>query len=111
MVSSWWLVVSYLFQALGELLVSALGVAMVAELVSPKIMGFVMGVWFLTSSVAGFTGAAVASLTALPKGMLPGVDSLSVYTHVFLQIGIVTFAAAVAMAVLAPWLMRWIKIK
>ncbi|MCX7090041.1 MAG: oligopeptide:H+ symporter [Legionellales bacterium] len=111
MVSSWWLVASYLFQALGELLVSALGVAMVAELVSPKIMGFVMGVWFLTSSVAGFTGAAVASLTALPKGMLPGVDSLSVYTHVFLQIGIVTFAAAVAMAVLAPWLMRWIKIK
>lgn len=111
MVSSWWLVASYLFQALGELMVSALGVAMVAELVSAKIMGFVMGVWFLTSSVAGFTGAAVASLTALPKGMLPGVDSLSVYTHVFLQIGIATFVAAVAMAVLAPWLMRWIKIK
>lgn len=111
MVSPWWLVASYLFQALGELLVSALGVAMVAELVSPKIMGFVMGVWFLTSSIAGFTGAAVASLTALPKGMLPGVESLSVYTHVFLQIGVATFASALVMSVLAPLLMRWMNTK
>lgn len=107
MVSSGWLVASYLFQALGELLVSALGVAMVAELVSPRIMGFVMGMWYLTSSVAGFTGAAVASLTALPKGMPPGVESLTVYTHVFLEIGVITLVAACLMGLLAPNLTRW----
>ncbi len=109
MVSSGWLIASYFFQAMGELLVSALGVAMVAELVSPKIMGFVMGMWFLTSSIAGFTGAAVASLTALPKGMSPGFASLSRYTHVFLEIGVVTLVAAMVMALLAPSLTRWMK--
>ncbi|HVT63424.1 MAG TPA: oligopeptide:H+ symporter, partial [Legionellaceae bacterium] len=108
-VSSWWLVMSYFFQAMGELLVSALGIAMVAELVPPKIMGFVIGVWFLTSSVAGFTGAAVASLTALPKGMAPGLDSLGIYTHVFLEIGIATFIAGCMMGLLAPYLTRLMK--
>lgn len=107
MISSWWLVASYFFEALGELLVSALGVAMVAELVSPKIMGFVIGMWYLTSSIAGFTGAEVASLTALPKGMPPGLESLSIYTHVFLQIGVITLIAAIAMGLLAPSLTRW----
>ncbi len=111
LVSSGWLVASYFFQALGELLVSALGTAMVAELVSPKIMGFVIGVWYLTSSIAGFTGASVASLTALPKGMTPGLASLDVYTHVFLQIGVMTLVAACLMGLLAPRLTQWINAK
>ena len=105
-VSSWWLVFSYLFQSVGEVLVSALGIAMVAELVSPKIMGFVMGMWYLASSMAGFTGAFVASLTALPVGMTPGVDSLMMYTHVFAEIGGVTFLTACGMWVIAPYLTR-----
>ncbi len=108
MVSSGWLVVAYLFQSLGEVLVSALGVAMVAELVPPKMAGFVMGIWFLTSSVAGFIGAWVASYTALPKDIQPGIESLMVYTHVFASIGVVTLAVAVLMWLISPRLNRLI---
>ena len=72
MVSSWWLIASYLFQSLGELLVSALGVAMVAELVPASITGFVMGIWYLTTAISGFFGATVASYTALPINIKPG---------------------------------------
>ncbi|CAM2753202.1 oligopeptide:H+ symporter [Legionella worsleiensis] len=108
MVSSGWLVFSYLFQSLGELLVSALGVAMVAELVPTQIVGFVMGMWFLTSSVAGFIGAYVASYTALPEHIKPGVESLFIYTDVFACIGIVTFVIALLMWFLAPCLNRYI---
>ena len=95
LVSAWWLVVAYFFQSLGELLVSALGVAMVAELVPPKMAGFVMGIWFLTSAVAGFTGAWVASYTALPNNVQPGIESLMIYTRVFACIGVVTLGVAV----------------
>jgi POT family proton-dependent oligopeptide transporter len=109
LISSWWLVASYFFQAIGEVLVSALGVAMVAELVAPKIMGFVMGMWYLTSSISGFTGAAVASLTALPKGMPSGFESLTMFTHVFLEIGVITFIAACVMGALAPKLASWME--
>lgn len=108
MVSSWWLIISYLFQSLGELLVSALGVAMVAELVPGRIAGFVMGMWFLTSAVAGFLGASVASYTALPEHIKPGVESLIIYTDVFACIGIVTLLIAALMWLLSPRLSRYI---
>lgn len=108
MVSSWWLIGSYLFQSLGELLVSALGVAMVAELVPSYCAGFVMGMWFLTSAVSGFIGAEVASYTALPKHIKPGIESLLIYTHVFASIGLATLAIALLMWVLAPRLNRYI---
>jgi len=108
MVSSWWVIFSYLFQSLGELLVSALGVAMVAELVPAQITGFVMGMWFLTSAVAGFIAAWVASYTALPAQIKPGVDSLMIYTQVFAYIGIVTLFIAVLMWFLSPRLSRYI---
>jgi POT family proton-dependent oligopeptide transporter len=110
MVSSWWLIASYLFQSLGELLVSALGVAMVAELVPARIVGFVMGMWFLTSAISGFIGASVASYTALPTHIQPGVESLLIYTSVFAWIGIVTLVIAVLMWLLAPRLSRYISV-
>lgn len=109
MVSSWWLVASYFFQSTGELFVSALGVAMVAELVPVHITGFVMGMWFLTSSIAGFVGASVASLTALPANVKPGMESLAIYTKVFAYIGLVTLGIGGLMWLGAAFLSRYIK--
>ena len=94
------------FQSLGELLVSALGVAMVAELVPQRLTGFVMGMWYLTSSVAGFTGAFVASFTALPKSLSPGTESLMVYTQVFLYVGSITLVVALLLWLISPRLVR-----
>jgi POT family proton-dependent oligopeptide transporter len=111
LVSSWWMIFSYLFQSIGELLVSALGVAMVAELVPAANAGFVMGMWFLTSAVAGFIGASVASYTALPEHIKPGVESLIIYTDVFACIGLVTLVISVIMWILSPRLTRFISIE
>ena len=109
MVSSWWLIASYFFQSTGELLVSALGVAMIAELVPGHINGFVMGMWFLTSSLAGFIGAYVASMTALPKNIEPGIESLMIYTQAFAYIGGVTFVLGILMWCLSGRLSRFSK--
>lgn len=106
MVSSLWLIVSYFFQSTGELLVSALGVAMVAELVPANISGFVMGMWYLTSSIAGFFGASVASYSALPQEVVPGIESLMIYTGVFAWVGIVTLLIGVLMWLVAASLSR-----
>lgn len=111
LVSSWWMIFSYFFQSVGELLVSALGVAMVAELVPAAHAGFVMGMWFLTSAVAGFIGATVASYTALPENIKPGVESLTIYTDVFACIGLVTLLISVVMWFLSPRLSRYISFK
>ena len=103
-VSAWWLVASYSLQSLGELLVSALGVAMVAELVPASMTGFVMGMWFLTSAIAGILGAVVASFTALPPHLESGEASLMIYTGIFAQIGIITLLIGLVMTLFAQML-------
>ena len=40
----------------GELLISALGLAMVAALVPQHLMGFILGMWFLTQAAAFLMG-------------------------------------------------------
>lgn len=100
-ISAWWLVLSYFLQSAGELLVSALGVAMVAELVPQSITGFVMGAWFLTTAIAGILGASVASYMAVPAGMHSATDSLQIYTSVFARIGVVTLGCAALMWLVA----------
>ncbi|HJO95408.1 MAG TPA: oligopeptide:H+ symporter [Victivallales bacterium] len=108
LVSPWWLIASYFFQSTGELLISALGLAMVAQLVPNKIVGFIMGMWFLTTAVSGVTGGIVASLTAPPVGVTESLQTLGIYTHVFLEIGIITTVIAIIMWFTYPLLNRYI---
>ncbi|ABO49163.1 amino acid/peptide transporter [Desulforamulus reducens MI-1] len=108
-VSVWWLVASYGFQSVGELLISGLGLSMVAKLVPQRMVGFVMGAWFLTTAASGVIGGWVATLTAAPKGVTDPLQTLPIYSKVFLQIGEVTAVVAVIMIITVPILRRMIE--
>lgn len=105
-VSSNWLILSYAMQSLGELMISGLGLAMVAQLVPQRLMGFIMGSWFMTSACAAIIAGKVASLMAVPNNVTNPLESLEVYGHVFMQIGIVTATIALLMIFIAPKLNR-----
>ncbi|MDA0910383.1 MAG: oligopeptide:H+ symporter [Proteobacteria bacterium] len=96
-VSSWWLVLSYFLQSAGELMISALGVAMVAELVPASISGFVMGMWFVFLSIGNLLSGYVASMMALPEGKIIKSQSLSIYCDSFLKIGLFALVVAIIM--------------
>lgn len=98
----------YLFQSLGELLISALGLAMVAALVPQHLMGFILGMWFLTRAAAFLLGGYVATFTAVPENITDPLQTLPVYTNVFSKIGTVTLGVTVVMALMVPWLNRMI---
>ena len=101
-VSPLWMVLTYFFQSTGELLISGLGLAMVAELCPEKMSGYVMGIWWLTNMLAGPLGAWVGGLTtALPTAALSPVNSLHLYGNVFGEIGVVVSVVALMM-----WMMR-----
>lgn len=108
-VSAWWLVGSYFFQSVGELLISGLGLAMVAKLVPERMMGFIMGAWFLTTAASGVIGGWVAGLTAAPKGLTSSLETLAIYSNVFLKIGLVSAAIALLMIATAGSLRRMIE--
>lgn len=66
LVSPWWLVAGYFFQSFGELLISGLGLAMVARFVAPRLRGFIMGGWLLTTGISQFFGSMVANVADVP---------------------------------------------
>ena len=102
-----WMVLTYFLQSTGELLISALGLAMVAELCPERMSGFVMGVWFLTSMLAGPLGAWVGAMTVPSEAThLSTIASMQLYSHVFLRIGLVTLFAALLMWLMRPVLIR-----
>jgi macrolide-specific efflux system membrane fusion protein len=101
-----WLILSYALQSVGELMISGLGLAMVAQLVPQRLMGFIMGSWFLTTAGAAIIAGKIASLMAVPENVTDPLLSLNVYGSVFLQIGIATAVIAALMLLTAPKLNR-----
>ncbi|MDS0787473.1 dipeptide/tripeptide permease DtpB [Proteus vulgaris] len=107
--SPWFIVLVYLFQSLGELMISALGLAMVAAFVPQYMMGFILGMWFLTQATAYLLGGYVATFTAAPEGITDPLQTLPIYTDVFGKIGIVTLIVGLVMWATVPLLTRMMK--
>jgi len=61
-VSPIWLVVSYLFQTLGELCLSPVGLSAMTRLAPVRIAGLVMGVWFLALAVGSYLAGMASSV-------------------------------------------------
>jgi len=101
-----WLILSYALQSIGELMISGLGLAMVAQLVPQRLMGFIMGSWFLTTAGAAVIAGKVANLMAVPENVNDPLVSLATYSRVFQEIGIVTAVIALLMLITAPLLNR-----
>lgn len=104
-----WMLLTYFLQTIGELLISGLGLAMVAELCPSYMSGFVMGVWFLTSMLAGPIAARIAAFTAPAPGVIGHIStiaSMHLYAGVFTKIGLVTAGVALLMWLSRPALNR-----
>ena len=82
-VSPWWLVGLYFLHTIGELCLSPVGLSIVTKLAPPRIVGAMMGLWFLSIAVGNkLAGMAGGLFDRLPLPKLFGAVAL------------VTFAAA-----------------
>jgi len=100
-VSSWLMVWGYGAISLGELLVSGLGLAMIARYVPARMGGFMMGAWFVASGVSQYLGGVVATFASVPQNITNPLDSLPIYTNLFNKLGIAALVCtAIAIAVL-----------
>jgi POT family proton-dependent oligopeptide transporter len=84
-VSPWWLIVLYLFHAWGELSLSPVGLSTVTKLAPARIVGLMMGVWFLALSLGNFSAGHVAGFfDKLPLPQLFGAVFLTTAASAFL---------------------------
>lgn len=60
-----WLVLTYMFHTWGELCLSPVGLSSVTKLSPAKIVGFMMGVWFLATAAAEYVSALLANLASI----------------------------------------------
>jgi len=99
-VSPLWLVVVYLLQTFGELCLSPVGLSTVTKLSPARMVGLMMGVWFLSISI----GSYIAGLTTR---LFAGNDT-AVLTKGFAIFSIITLAGALLLAVLTPLIKKLI---
>ena len=98
------LILGYLLHTLGELCLSPVGLSLVTKLSPAKLVGFVMGIWFLSSSVAHQAGKWIASETASEN--FSAIDSLPKYTDVFMNVSYYALGAAALLFILSPFLKK-----
>jgi len=107
MMSPVWIVVTYYLQSTGELLVSGLGLAMVAELCPKECSGLVMGIWYLCAMLAGPVAGFIGGLTTPnPHVHHTVLQGLMTYTDTLGTVGIIVAVIALVMWVLRPYLNR-----
>src|SRR5215207_7334972 len=97
-VSPMWLVVVYFLQTIGELCLSPVGLSTVSKLSPARMLGLMMGVWFLSISI----GSYIAGLTTR---LFEGNDP-AVLTRAFGMFAGVTLLAAIILAVITPLIKR-----
>jgi POT family proton-dependent oligopeptide transporter len=99
--SSWIMVWGYGFYSLGELLVSGLGLAMMARYVPERMSGFMMGAYYVATGISQYLGGVVANYASVPKDMVDPVQSLPIYTSLFNKLGMGAIACTlIALAAL-----------
>ncbi|MDQ8028164.1 MAG: oligopeptide:H+ symporter [Brevundimonas sp.] len=103
------LFLTYFFHTIGELCLSPVGLSMITKLSLARVVGMMMGVWFLSSSVAHIVAGIIAKATATDT--VAGVvtdraGALSTYGSIFGTIGWVGVGVGVFLLLISPLLKK-----
>ena len=104
-----WLVLAYLLHTTGEICLSPVGLSMITKLSAPRLVGLMMGAWFLSSSLAHTLAGLIAQSTASDTVGGVVVDSqaqLDTYIGVFTNIGLLGLGVGIVVLVLSPFLTK-----
>ena len=109
-VGIWWLAGLYLIHSVAELCISPVGLSMITKLAIARVVGLMMGVWFLSISVAQYVAGVVAQVASVETvgGQVTNLKvSLDTYTGVFWKIGLVSAGIGLLLFLLSPLIKKW----
>jgi len=105
-----WLILAYLLHSIAELCLSPVGLAMITNLSMPRIVGMMMGVWFLATAMAQYVAGIVSQFasveTVAGKTANPQL-ALQTYMGVFETIGIASMIIGAVLFVMSWGLRKW----
>jgi POT family proton-dependent oligopeptide transporter len=109
-VGIWWLAGLYLIHSAAELCISPVGLSMITKLSIARIVGLMMGVWFLSISVAQYVAGVVAQVASVETvgGQVTNLKvSLDTYAGVFWKIGLWAVGIGLVLLLLSPLIKKW----
>jgi proton-dependent oligopeptide transporter, POT family len=109
-VAVWWLAGLYLIHSIAELCISPVGLSMITKLSIVRIVGMMMGLWFLSISVAQYVAGIVAQVASVDTvgGQVTNLQvSLNTYSEVFWIIGWASAVFGVVLLALSPLVKKW----
>ncbi len=93
---------AYLIMTLGELCLSPIGLSIITKLSPNRLVGMMMGLWFLASAygqyVAGLLGAGMSS----PSESATNLQKLDLYTEGYFQLAVYALIAGILLIVISP---------
>lgn len=108
-VAAIWLALAYFLHTTGELCLSPVGLSMITKLSVKRLVGFMMGVWFLSSAAAQYIGSIIAkqmSVTGEGGAAVDSATALATYGSVFQDIGWLGIAVGGVALIASPLLRR-----
>jgi proton-dependent oligopeptide transporter, POT family len=102
-----WLFVSYVFQSVGELLISPVGYAMIGKLAPRQHQGVMMGAWMLVTGLASVFAGDFSSMVPEPSEG-SAVTTNAVYSKLFIELGCGAVVVGLVLVMLTPFLRKLI---
>ena len=109
-VAIWWLAGLYLIHSVAELCISPVGLSMITKLSIARVVGLMMGLWFLSISVAQYVAGVVAQVASVETvgGQVTNLKvSLDTYNGVFWTIGLISAGIGLVLIAISPLLKKW----
>ena len=109
-VSLWWLVLTYFLHSIAELCISPVGLSMITKLSIARVVGMMMGVWFLSISIGEYLAGAAAQAASVQTvgGEVTNPQlALQTYVGVFTTIGWISIILGGVLFLLSWPIARW----
>ena len=109
-VGLWWLAGLYVIHSIAELCISPVGLSMITKLSIARIVGLMMGVWFLSISVAQYFAGVVAQFASVETvgGQVTNLKvSLDTYLATFTTIAWIAIGLGLLLLLLSWPLKKW----
>ena len=86
---------------------------MVTKLSIARIAGLMMGIWFLSSSLAGYVSGLIAGLMSIPTDIVDmqnkSAASLKIYSSNFETLGILALVVSFFLFLISPIVSKYMK--
>lgn len=105
-----WLVLAYFLHTSGELALSPVGLSAVTKLSVPRIVGFMMGVWFLATAASEYIAgmlAALASVETVGGEVATTSEALSAYSGLFSFLFYAGIISGILLLIMSPFMKKY----